>query len=241
MEEVDTRKDEELLALHLGALYSCPTELLLEGRVPRNSLYESSGEISARCLVPVQEFTATTPLLQSNDRSIGNQRHRPIDDDVHVEGSAGAAVLSVSGSGPIREVFCRAVPLLPQLPSSAAVPRPSDSSPTPGATVEGSHDGVIDGLREALGLMYRDLHTVRSPYRPSAAVAEPKTHRKEDGGVVVDDAAQPRVVGGSAKQATPMMLSACTRLHAGLVPLYTPLVESDDGVFLVSNTSFNGA
>lgn len=204
--------EERLLALHVGTLYSCPTQLTSEG-VPTN---RSSGGISARCLVPARTCTATTLQLSK-------QQHLPSDGSLE-ENSARAAALAASASGPIREVFCRAVPLLAQAPV-----QPSDSAtPTRGATAERSHDGVVDGLREALGLMYRDFHAVRSPNQPVTAVADPQTRRDD---VVDDGAAQPSEP-GTVQQAMPM-LSACTRLHAGLVPLYTPLVESGDGVFLV--------
>ncbi|CAM9221484.1 unnamed protein product, partial [Scytosiphon promiscuus] len=226
MEEEDARIDEKLLALHLGALYSCPTELPLGG-VPRNNDGSISGEISARCLVPDETCTATAALQAS--RSSDTQRHGRNDYDARAGGSACTAAFAASASGPIREVFCRAVPL--QLPQSQ-VPPPSDSSmaKTEGATAEPSDDGAIDGLREALGLMYREVHAVRSPSRPSAAVAGPGL--AQDGLVVDDDAAQP-LDRGEANLATPVMLSTCTRLHAGLVPLYTPLVESGGGAFLM--------
>lgn len=209
---------ESVFALHLGALYSFSIESPLETVGSNNN---SGGETShsARCLLPNRAPAAVQLCSNTNDssrdkqqprRSSGNSTGRSL--------SAAAGGPSAQGSGQIREVFCRSLPLL-------RTPTASPAPTTATATADRNDDnGGVDALQEALGLVYGGVHVVHSPHQsPVGAAASLKTGDVDDG--------DPATFG--EWRAPPPLLEACTRLHAGLVPLYSPLVRSDDKAFVV--------
>lgn len=214
------RARENMLRRHLGTLYSCSTELPIAAMRRETSqdeliLDRESATLcsSARCLIP-------EALVHENDAFIGTGGAYATDD------VAAAAGVSIS------EVFCRTLPLRPSSAAgfedrtaSAAANVASPASATTSGAIEGNGD--VDALREVLGRMYEGLQVVRSR-QPSVAARpmldEEEKERLRTGPADKRNAAQPLGLGP---------LATCARLHAGLVPLYTPLVESDDGAFLV--------
>lgn len=198
MMESDADVCERLLALHLGALYSCPAELTLAHSKSTNNTQGSTcgpTSFSARCFLPEELQRGASRGCEVN----------PADSTLLAAEDA-----PENASGPVREVFCT---VLPQLES------PADAM---AGFKTGRDDGSM-GLSEALGLMYGGVHVVYSP-RPSTIGAAGAGSR-EEGGAMEEKAARPW-------SATPHLVP-CSRFHAGLIPLYAPVVESADGTFLV--------
>lgn len=209
---------ESVFALHLGAFYSFSTESLLE---TAGSSINGVGETShsARCLLPNRATAVLQPpCSNNNNESSSRDKHQPRRSSENPCGrsvSAAAGRPSEQGSGQIIEVFCRSLPLL-------RTPAASPALRTATATADRSDaDGVVDALREALGLIYGGVHVVHSPHQsPVGATASLKAGDVDDGN-------------NPERQAPPALLEPCTRLHAGLAPLYSPLVRSDDKAFVV--------
>lgn len=149
---------------------------------------------------------------------------------IHSSASSTLAVEEKAGSSPtIREVFCRALP--PQrTTTSVSSNSTTESTPNPIATTVGNSST----LRGALGRLYDGLRVVSSP-QPSVAGAKWRGNGEamDEEGERTQNAAQPQLLLGA-------QLETCSRLHAGLVPLYTPLVESEDGIFLVRRPVSSG-
>lgn len=193
--DVDVRKN--VLAFHVGALYSCPAELPLPQSA--NSTCGGTSAFSARCFLPGE-------LTRGANR--GSEVNRADSSLPSAEGASGNA------SGPIKEVFCR---VLPQPPVSRA------DKPAALDTAERHDHGSLNTLSGALGLMYGGVYVVYSP-QPST-IGHSGLGAPEEGGTAEEKAARP-------PSSTPHLV-ACNRLHAGIIPLYAPVVESTDGTFLV--------
>lgn len=140
--------------------------------------------------------------------------------EVDRAGSSLSAAGSSSGdaSGPVREVFCRVLPQPPVLPAADTIMVALKTAKLHDG------DGSVGTLPEALGLMYGGVHVVYSG-QPSTIGAAGPGARREEGGTAEEKATR-------APSSTPRLVP-CTRLHAGLIPLYAPIVESTDGIFLV--------
>lgn len=239
---------------HIGALYSCPTDLpvprVREDSVREVSLKRPDGSTycferlrytpysSARCLVrqpPVQPSSNCCTSSASGDLPSDECDGTPNAAVTAAAAGTAAAASAETDGVSIAEVFCRVLPLrtLPsRTPSSTARGRklgPAPASPRH-ATGGEERNANTDALLEALGTMYKGLQVVGSPQ--AAVAAGPGTTTRKaaeesvgDAGAIPSDAAQPL---GLARP-----LITCARLHAGLVPLYTPIVESGDDVFLV--------
>lgn len=206
MEESDVDERESVLALHLGALYSsCPAKPPL----PHNSRSTEGSDstcgvtlLSARCFLPEDRQRS------ANSGSGVDPAAGPLSAD---EGSSGSAA-----SGPVREVFCLALPHQPKSPANR----------TAASKTTQQHDdggGSADKLSEALGLMYGGVRAIYSPRPSTVGAAGPEASEK--GGAAEEKAARP-------PSSTPRLV-VCNRLHAGLIPLYAPVVDSADGTFLV--------
>lgn len=207
----DDDAGESAFERHLGALYSCSTRTTMHSLSDRQELPTDSAS-SARCLL----IASGEPTLSIHNSANGY---------LAVEEKAGSSTT-------IREVFCRALPLQNSANARSSTGSPNETIPNPNATTVGNGNG----LRKALGTLYGGLHIISSP---QSSVAGPKWQSNSEG----EDR------GGNAEQtenaAQPQLpletrLATCSRLHAGLVPLYTPLVESEDGVFLVSRSPPSG-
>lgn len=239
---------------HIGALYSCPTDLpvprMREDTVRELSLKRPDGSTysferlrytpysSARCLVrqpPVQPSSNCCTSSASGDPASDDSAATSTADTAAAAGAAGAGAVAETDGVSIAEVFCRVLPLrtLPgRTPSSTASGRklgPAPASPSD-ATGADERNANTDALLEALGTMYKGLQVVGSPQAAVAAGPGTTTRKEAEESVgtaeaIPSDAAQPL---GLARP-----LVTCARLHAGLVPLYTPVVESGDDVFLV--------
>lgn len=222
MEESDGGLRASVLALHLGALYSCPTELPLSERVG------CSGGTSHRCLVP--DRSAAELHSSSSSRGSNNQQECRLGNGDPADGSiSSASAAQAAFSWPIREVFCRALPVSVSPPADTAAATAALQT----ATKRNDDDDscIVDVLLpEALGLMYRGLHAIRSPQRSTCCVVAAGTTAEA---LDDDNAAQPAPSSSSSTVPPPPRLVASMPLHAGLIPLHTPLVESDDGTFLV--------
>lgn len=186
--DVDVRKN--ILAFHVGALYSCPAELPL----PQSGNSTMFPAFSARCFLPGE-------LTRGANR--GSEVNRADSSLPSAEGASGNA------SGPIKEVFCR---VLSRADRTAALD-----------TAERHDHGSLNTLSGALGLMYGGVYVVYSP-QPST-IGHSGLGAPEEGGAAEEKAARP--------PSSPPHLVACNRLHAGIIPLYAPVVESTDGTFLV--------
>lgn len=197
---------ESAFERHLGALYSCSTRTTAHSLSDRQE-FPTAIASSARCLL-------------SNPGEPTTSTHSSANGALAVEERAGSSTT-------IREVFCRALPLHNSSSASDGSNGPTGGIPNRNATI--NTVGNVNGLREALGRLYDGLHIVSSP-QPS--VAEPKWRSsgegKDGGGNAeqTENAAQPQRRRGP-------QLATCSRLHAGLVPLYTPLVKSEGGIFMV--------
>lgn len=191
------------LSVHLGALYSRPAEL-------------SSTQSSSTC--GVTSFSARVLHSASRvlQRSASSSRGSEVVDPVDSSLPAAEEGASHKASGPVREVFCRVLPQPPVSPASRTAAPLKTSAQRPG-------EGSADTLSEALGLMYGGVHVVYSPQPPTVGVAG--LGAPEEGGTGERKAARP-------PSSTPHLVP-CPRLHAGLIPLYAPVVESADGTFLV--------
>ena len=235
---------------HIGALYSCPTDLpvprVREDNLRELSLKRPDGSTysferlrytpysSARCLV------RQVPVQPRSNCYASSANGDPPSDEPASTSTAAAAPASATTTATaaaetdgvsIAEVFCRVLPLrtLPaSTPSSTASGRKLGPAPVSPRHATGADDrnGNTDALLEALGTMYKG-------YCPQAAIAAGPgtTTRKEAEESVGDAATFPSDAAQPPELARPLV--TCARLHAGLVPLYTPLVESGDDVFLV--------
>lgn len=206
MDEVQHDDDvgESAFERHLGALYSCSTRTRVHSLSDRRE-FPSASASSARCLLS----TPGEPTMK-----------------IHSSDNGALAVEErADSSTTIREVFCRALPL--QNSASDGSNSPTRSIPNPNATIDTVSN--VNGLREALGRLYDGFHIISSP-QPS--VAEPKWRSSGEG---KDGGGNAEQAENAAQPQRPLepQLATCARLHAGLVPLYTPLVESEDGFFLV--------
>lgn len=204
MEESDVDVRVSMLALHLGALYSCPAELPLTESKSSNTCGATPS--SALCLLPeeLQRSSSRGSQVDPTDGSLSSAEDTPD-----------------SASGPVREVFCRV------LPHSPAGPPAADATAGLKTANRNDDDGYQDTLSEALGLMYGGVHVAHSPQPSTIGAAGPGA--REEGGTAEEKAARP-----PPSSSTPHLhLVPCTRLHAGLVQLYAPVVESADGTFLV--------
>lgn len=218
-----------VLSRHLGALYSCPTELQVpavwnksNNDLPlcQNSINNIA--ISARCLIPDNSD-------QRGDNCRTGNNNAP------AVGDAAEATLTAS----IRELFCRTLHLEGHSASLCTAKesiicrksRTASCSVNP-AIVEcndNNPDGQLHQLREALGTMYDGLHSVRSS-QPSVLATRLRMGEEEKESlhlIASTDSEDGR------RNAAQLGSTTSTRRHAGLVPLQTPLVESDDGIFLV--------
>lgn len=199
---------ERDLSRHLGSLYTCPTEVPL--RVQGSS--SSNDEYSARCLLVDGGLRDDRGQLQpsnSNGLGGGSRPSNAVPDDSSVSAARAA-------SGPIREVFCRALPRLSASPTTTA------------SAVQVTGESGSDPLLQVLGLMYEGLRVVYSSPETSA-VGSAGSETPEREGVAEEATAQ-------QARSLPLPLphlTVCPRLHAGLVPLYTPAKASADGIFLV--------
>lgn len=217
-----SRLHEDLLSRHIGALYSCPTELhLATSSIPEKK--SNGGCFSARCLVP-----ETQPSRQDGKYSL----HR----DNQVKAEIASRAVSFSGGASVREIFCRTLPprsisndvSIQHLSSqsctasdtlTAAMEENGDSGSSGDGKRSSGTDGNIDALHEA-------LHEVLRPLYPGLVVVRSlQSH-------VADDAVEPRGDDGNDGELRET-LATCTGLHAGLVPLCNPVVASEDGIFLV--------
>ena len=216
------RYQEHVLRDYIGALYSCPTELLftLSNNGDRNS---NGGFSSARCLVPEMQQSRHVDSCAADCGS-------------RVEHDASHSA-ECSRALPVREVFCRSLPLLSSRDDMGAT-RSSTASNTGSqadATEEETRGGErcsscgsrsrsdADALRKALVPMFAGVNIVNS--LRSCVPAVPSTERRSE------DGDEKR--GGEHASA----LGKCTRLHAGLVPLYDPIVATNEDVLLVSGKS----
>lgn len=223
-----SRFHEDLLSGHIGALYSCPTELhLATSSVPEGK--SNLGSFSARCFVP-----ETQPSRQDETYSLHC--------DFRLRAEIASRAVSFSGDASVREIFCRT--LSPRsIPNDVSVQHLSSQSCTASDTLaaatersgdngsisssgvdnnSSSSDGNIDALHEALREALRPLY-------PGLGVVRSLRSR------VPDDAVEPRGGDGDDGEVRET-LATCTRLHAGLVPLCNPVVASEDGIFLVRVT-----
>lgn len=247
--EDSPRADDQgvLLRRHLGALYSCPTSLLhfngsRSDRISHNTqdkgqeaTASSPGTSSSRCIIPV-------PTGPAESTSETNERH----DDSGSADCAGVAVgatATANNNGAVLgcgEVFCCILHGSTNTRSTPAVVDNVCCAET--GNIEDNHT-----LLETLTPMYAGLGAVHS----SQPRVVPDLHHGKEPKVAEGDnnssssshtqtAAGWRRLQEDAKQTTPGStrralgsLLPCRRLHAGLVPLLTPLVHSDDGTFLV--------
>lgn len=234
-----------LLRRHLGALYSCPT-----GAVRTGDGDPGAYCTSARCLLHTVD---PSQLDNCNCRWRSSSKAHP--PDTAAAPTAAAVVTSdrcpVAGSAatvtPVREIFCRTFQagIFPRnisdpdesnngSRSTRTGPRPADSAPTVLSTASSptAQDGSdsVHTLQKALGRLYEGLHAVRSMEAARNAGDAPHagvvTARSQDGCV---GAAQALLT-----LETLPPIAACPRLHAGLVPLYSPLVDTgEDGFFFL--------
>lgn len=156
-------------------------------------------------------FLPAAGELQRRGANGGSSEVNPADSSLSAAKDA-----SDNAYGPVREVFCRVVP---RPPVSAA-------DRTAALNTAGRHDdGSLGTLSEALGLIYGGVHVINSQ-QPSITVAAGPEAREEGGAVRPPSSSTPQLV-------------PCNRLHAGLSPLYAPVVESTDGTFLVRRVFVN--
>lgn len=223
-----SRLHEDLLSRHIGALYSCPTELqLATSSIPERK--SKLGCFSARCLVPENQPSRQDGTYSSHS-------------DIQVRAEITTRAVSFSRDASVREIFCCC-----KLPSRSILNDVSiqhlgsqscTTNDTLAAAMEESggnessgddkssrrSDGNIDALHEA-------LHQALRPLYPGLVVVRSmRSH-------VTDDAVEPRGDNGDDGELRETF-AMCTRLHAGLVPLCNPVVASEDGIFLVRVTKW---
>jgi len=163
----------------------------------------SNNEYSARCVLVDGGLGDDRDQLQPSNGNGSGSGSRPSNADPGKTSVSAAR----AASGSVREVFCRALPRLPASPVTTA------------SAFQPAGESSSDTLLKELGLMYEGLRVVCSPPQPSTVrAAGPGT---------------PEGDGGAGQAPTLPHLTTCPRLHAGLVPLYTPVKESADGMFLV--------
>lgn len=247
------------LRTHIGALYSCPTNVpvprVREDNLRELSLKRPDGSTycferlrytpysSARCLV------RQAPVQSSSNCCASSGSGEPPTNEYPAPSNDYAPAKADDAS--IIEVFCRVLPLR-TLPAHTLalsgsgrnlVPAFAPASPRHGTGGADERNANTDALLESLGTMYKGLQVVGSP--PQASIAAGPGTTCEDGDESVGssaaaataaaDAAGTTAVSSVAAQPVGLArpLATCARLHAGLVPLFAPVVESRDDVFLV--------
>lgn len=231
MPEGDTRDSaDNSFPRRLGVLYSCPTTVLREvSPALLEILDQGIKHISEPCA-----STSSRCIMATSSGGAGKRHHH--DHGISTVISSGMVTDSGRMWTPIRQVFCRQL-LLSKRPTAT----PGDNCRT--ARDEARDEKPIDEtfeLQEALLHLYKNVRVVPS-LEPSDAPDGGLGEERDNDGIDTPSLASDLRRRDGPERSTPRIpLEECKRLHAGLVPLLSPLVKTDKRIFLVRRERGHG-